>query len=152
MTASELVDWFIALHPGAYVMKGRDAALIRRFISDCGVLPTQMLECMVYGETLQSVPGLLACVNDWLLDDVLAQEAELAVFLSGDDPPACYYVYRDLNDTGIESVQHDHLWNQAKLELEKYVDDALNRVARVHDRSRAASRYRLQHGAVAFGQ
>lgn len=129
LTCPDLCAWFIALHPGAYIAKDRDAHLFRKFIDDMAVLPTQLLEGMLFEEECASVPSLLRGVDNWLLEDVLMQEAELAIFLSAADPPPFYYDYADLRDTGIADAQQEAVWQRARAQLEKFTDDALNAIA-----------------------
>lgn len=153
LNALELLDWFQALHPDAFISKGRDSHLLSRFLKDSGVAPTLVLEGMVYGYGCRSIPIFLNSSDDWLMDDALQQEAELVVFLSKDQiPPACYMTYRDLKDTGVESAEMEATWQEAKQQLEQIVNDATTATATVRDRSRIAQRYRLQHGAVRFGE
>ena len=152
LNSVDLLTWFIELHPGAHISKGRDAHFLKRFLDETGILPTQILEGMSSGYGCRSIPIFLNCVDQWLMEDSMEQEASLAVFLSGKDPPPCYYTYRDLKDSGIENAEMEQAWNRASKELEQYTDDACNTTATVGNRSRVTRSYRLKHGSVAFDQ
>jgi len=129
LNAVELAEWYSAIHPDAYVVKGRDSHLLRRFLDEGEATPTQVLEGMLY-RRYGSVPIFLHESPSWLLDSVLVQEAELAVFLGDGDPPRCYLDYRDLADTGVAHTAIAQTWDAARRELEAWVEATLTQPAK----------------------
>lgn len=124
-----LADWFVALNPDAFLVRGRDSHLLREFLNAQGCAVTQVLEGMLYYPA-RTVPTFLADAERWLLRDALQQEAELALFLTDGDPPPCYHDYADLKDTGVASVQIEEAWQRAKQELERWVAGVLDAPAK----------------------
>lgn len=129
LTCIQLADWFAALNPDAFLVRGRDSHLLREFLNAQGCAVTQVLEGMLYYPA-RTVPTFLADAGRWLLRDALQQEAELALFLTDGDPPPCYHDYADLKDTGVASVQIEEAWQRAKQELKRWVAAVLDTPAK----------------------
>lgn len=124
------MDWFQALHPDAFVNRGRDSHLLSMFMKDRGVSSSIVLEGMVFGYGCKSVAIFLNSADDWLLSDALKQEAELAIFLSAETPPPFFYDYCDLTGSGIPSHQIEAARAKAQAELEVWVNEALDAPAK----------------------
>lgn len=91
------------------VMMGRDAALIKKQLTD-GITPAQILYGMYQyeGERTITIPQFLAQVEDWIIEPAADAEIELACCISHTTPPE-YFLWKELKDE-----QDSHLYQQAR--------------------------------------
>ena len=127
-TAPELVSWFARL-VGGHIIKGRDDRLISQYMLNNNVTPTQMLLGMFEfrnSTDTQDIPTFLR--GDWPEgDDALYDEAELVLHLSGQPTPHFMIIYADLIDLDMADAGFEKSFQDAKAQLQQWVDDYLNR-------------------------
>ncbi len=130
LNSPELVTWFQRLTKG-YIHKGRDPHMMSDYIKRTGVSPTQVLLGIFEfrnSESTKDIPTFLR--GDWPLgDDLLLDEAELVLHLTGQPAPMFYITYCDLVDLDMASAQFERAFQEAKQKLQEWVDDHLNRPA-----------------------
>lgn len=128
--APELITWFAKLVHGR-VNKGRDAAMLSRYMNEKGLTSTQiLLGYFEYRETdgVKDIPSFIR--GNWGYgEDLIQDEAELVLKLTYQPAPSFFITYCDLVDLDIPDAQYVQVFQEAKERLEKFNDDALNKPA-----------------------
>ena len=128
LTAPELVTWFAKL-TASYINKGRDAHMLSQYMKTHGCTPTQVLLGIFEfrnSEHTKDIPTFLR--GDWPLgEDLLMDEAELVLHLTGQPPPHFYIIYRDLIDLDMLDAGFERSFQDAKAQLQEWVDAALSK-------------------------
>ena len=121
LTAPELVDLFVKVCEG-YVIKPRDARMLRLVMDEHGVAPPQIVLGFYVWRSLASsndIPTFISLRERWFVKDKLEAEAELCRLLSG-RTDTDYALYMDLRDTGASDARLEQIYREAKERLEEH--------------------------------
>lgn len=142
LSAPELLTWFVKITDG-YIMKGRDTRALAYCMDNRNLSPTQMLAGMIEFSQMpdtKDIPTFLRVYDSWLEENVITAEATVVKYLTGQDLPPCYWRYMDLLDWDVGDALVESEFHVAKLEVERYLSDALDAPATIGSRGRAAQR------------